>query len=95
MPVVSFEVKTSDGFPFLLEAHGTVKRKGFGDPYHIEIDSFYISFDGEEWIEITEHFLSVNVEENTFTDLCNQLEEAMIKSFQTEEGLESDDKRIH
>jgi hypothetical protein len=95
MPIVSFEVKNSDGFPFLLEAHGTVKREGFGDPYHIEIDSFYISFDGEEWIEITENFLSVNVEEDTFATLCDQLEEAMIEAFQTEEGLESDDKRIH
>ena len=51
MPIVSFEVKNSDGFPFLLEAHGTVQREGFGDPYHIEIDSFYISFDGEEGLE--------------------------------------------
>ena len=62
MPIVSFEVTDIDGLPFLLEAHGTVTREEFGAPYHIEIDSFYISFEGEEWIEITESFLSENLE---------------------------------
>jgi hypothetical protein len=95
MPVVAFKIQGDSGRSFLVEAHGDVTRDSFSSPYEVDISAFYVSHDGDEWLEVGEHFISCNVDIETFRKLCSDVEEAMIEAFQHEEGLEADESRIH